>query len=130
MALRSRRSPGRSGCLRATQRITVFGTVHAPLFHPVFAAKEFVTADHIGQGRFGLNVVCGWNQDEFDMFGVQQREHDERYAYGQEWLDVVKQAWTRRTRSISTANFSTSKRRAPPKPYGGTRPLLMKPAVR
>ena len=29
-----------------------------------------VTADHIGEGRFGLNIVVGWNEGEFDMFGV------------------------------------------------------------
>jgi alkanesulfonate monooxygenase SsuD/methylene tetrahydromethanopterin reductase-like flavin-dependent oxidoreductase (luciferase family) len=40
----------------------VFGTVHAPLIHPLIAAKQLVTADHIGQGRFGLNIVCGWNE--------------------------------------------------------------------
>jgi hypothetical protein len=57
------------GLLAATERITVFGTVHAPLFHPLIAAKEFVTADHIGQGRFGLNIVAGWNEGEFEMFG-------------------------------------------------------------
>ena len=68
---------GRAGCSRRPSDITVFATVHAPLVHPVFAAKQFVTADHVGRGRFGLNVVCGWNQDEFDMFGVEQREHDD-----------------------------------------------------
>ena len=41
-----------SGLLASTSRITVFGTVHAPLFNPVIAAKECVTADHIGTGPF------------------------------------------------------------------------------
>src|ERR1700719_5071363 len=41
------------GLLSATKRMTVFGTVHAPLVHPLIAAKEFVTADHIGEGRVG-----------------------------------------------------------------------------
>ena len=59
-----------SGLLAATKRITVFGTVHAPLFHPIIAAKQMVTADHIGEGRFGLNIVVGWNEGEFEMFGV------------------------------------------------------------
>ena len=67
------------GLLQATKRITVFGTVHAPLFHPIIAAKEMVTADHIGEGRFGLNIVVGWNEGEFEMFGVQQRDHETRY---------------------------------------------------
>ena len=69
-ARRSRPSPGRPGLLASTKRITVFGTVHAPLFNPIIAAKEMVTADHIGEGRFGLNIVVGWNEGEFEMFGV------------------------------------------------------------
>jgi alkanesulfonate monooxygenase SsuD/methylene tetrahydromethanopterin reductase-like flavin-dependent oxidoreductase (luciferase family) len=83
-----------SGLLAATRRITVFGTVHAPLFNPVIAAKECVTADHIGNGRFGLNLVVGWNEGEFEMFGVEQREHEKRYEYAQEWLDASKMIWS------------------------------------
>ena len=68
-----------AGLLAATARITVFGTVHTPLFDPLIAAKEFVTADHIGEGRFGVNIVVGWNEGEFEMFGVRQRDHEARY---------------------------------------------------
>ena len=114
------------GLLGATKHMTVFGTVHAPLFHPLIAAKEFVTADHIGQGRMGMNIVCGWNEGEFDMFGVKQREHDERYDYAQEWVDIVKQAWTRDDTFDFDGNYLHLKAaRAFPKPYGGTRPLMM-----
>ena len=84
-----------SGLLAKTERLVVFGTVHAPLIHPVIAAKQFVTADHIGEGRVGLNVVCGWNEGEFEMFGVEQRDHEKRYEYAKEWLDAVKAMWTR-----------------------------------
>src|SRR5258708_25346764 len=77
-----------TGLLASTKRVTVFGTVHAPLFHPIIAAKEMVTADHIGEGRFGLNIVVGWNEGEFAMFGVKQRDHEARYEYAQEWIDV------------------------------------------
>ncbi len=114
------------GLLCATKRMTVFGTVHAPLFHPLIAAKEFVTADHIGQGRVGVNIVCGWNEGEFDMFGVEQREHDLRYAYAQEWVDIVKAAWERDDTFDFEGEFlKMHKVRAFPKPYGGTRPLMM-----
>jgi FMNH2-dependent dimethyl sulfone monooxygenase len=114
------------GLLCATKQMTVFGTVHAPLFHPLIAAKEFVTADHIGQGRVGVNIVVGWNEGEFDMFGVQQREHDMRYDYAQEWVDVVKEAWTREDTFDYDGNFLHLKAaRAWPKPFGGTRPLMM-----
>jgi len=115
-----------AGLLAATERITVFGTVHAPLFHPLIAAKEFVTADHIGEGRFGINLVVGWNEGEFEMFGVSQREHDARYDYAQEWLDVIKRAWADDDDFDFDGNFLKLKAvRAHPKPYGNTHPIIM-----
>ncbi len=115
-----------AGLLGATQRITVFGTVHAPLFHPLIAAKMGVTADQIGEGRFGLNLVAGWNTGEFDMFGVTQREHEARYDYAQEWIDTVKRAWREGgTFDVAGAHFNLRGVRAFPKPYGGARPIIM-----
>ena len=114
------------GLLAATRHMTVFGTVHAPLFHPLIAAKEFVTADHIGEGRVGVNIVVGWNEGEFEMFGVKQREHEARYAYAQEWVDIVKEAWTSEGTFDFEGKFLQLKgARAFPKPYGDTRPLMM-----
>ena len=114
------------GLLAKTERLTVFGTVHAPLLSPLIAAKEFVTADHIGEGRFGLNVVCGWNEGEFEMFGATLREHEARYEYAQEWLDIVKLAWSPREDFDFDGRFFQLKGvGAKPKPYGGTRPLIM-----
>ena len=114
------------GLLAATRDITVFATVHAPLVHPVFAAKQFVTADQIGEGRFGLNVVCGWNEDEFAMFGVEQREHDDRYAFGGEWLRAVYRMWEESgSFDLDGEFFHLHRVEAEPKPFGGTRPLVM-----
>ena len=100
--------------------------MHAPLFHPIIAAKQFVTADQISEGRFGLNIVVGWNEDEFQMFGVTQREHEQRYDYAQEWLEAVKLAWGPQDDFEYNGQFIKLKKvRAKPKPYGGTRPLIM-----
>ncbi len=115
-----------SGLLASTKHITVFGTVHAPLFNPVIAAKEMVTADHIGEGRFGLNIVVGWNEGEFEMFGVQQREHEERYDYAQEWIDAIKLIWSdREDFDFQGKYFNMKGIRGKPKPFGGSRPLMM-----
>jgi dimethylsulfone monooxygenase len=119
-----------AGLLAATRRLTVFGTVHAPLIHPIIAAKEFVTADHIGGGRFGLNVVCGWNEDEFDMFGAEMREHAERYDYAREWLDVIKRVWGGEDEFTFAGRFFRLEQvRAKPKPHGGSRPMIMNAAI-
>jgi len=115
-----------TGLLALTKRLTVFGTVHAPLFNPVIAAKEMVTADHIGAGRFGLNIVVGWNEGEFQMFGVQQREHEQRYDYAQEWIDVIKTIWSSREDFDFDGQYLHMKGiRGKPKPYGGTQPVIM-----
>ena len=115
------------GLLARTRRITVFATVHAPLVNPVLAAKEFVTADHIGRGRFGLNVVIGWNEGEFKMFGIEQkREHEDRYAYGQEWIDAIKRMWGPEEQfDFKGQHLDLQGLRLNPKPYGGSRPLIM-----
>ena len=73
-----------------TKRIAIFCTVHVPLVTPAFAAKALATIDHITHGRAGLNIVCGWNQPEFDLHGV-TIDPDTRYDHGQEWFDI----WSR-----------------------------------
>ena len=83
-----------SALLAATKDIVAFSTVHVPLVNPIFAAKSMVTADHVGRGRCGLNIVSGWNIEEFGMFGVPLREHDERYDYPAEWATIVKRVWS------------------------------------
>jgi len=81
-----------AGLAGVTQRIAVFSTVHVPMVHPVFAAKALTTIDHISGGRAGLNIVCGWNPEEFGMFGLELIE--ERYAQGLEWFEVMRRIYT------------------------------------
>jgi FMNH2-dependent dimethyl sulfone monooxygenase len=77
-----------------TERIHVFATCHVPIYHPMLAAKMAATVDNISGGRFGLNIVSGWNALEFGMFGIDQLPHDERYVQSAEWLDVMERLWT------------------------------------
>ena len=71
-----------------TRHAAIFVTVHVPLVHPVFAAKAVATIDHVSRGRAGLNIVCGWNQAEFNMFGAELIDHDRRYDQGLEWYEI------------------------------------------
>ena len=77
----------------ATEHIGLFATSHAPTIHPMAIAKQCATIDHVSGGRFGLNVVGGWNRPEFDMFGIELLEHDTRYDYLTEWLSVIFKLW-------------------------------------
>jgi alkanesulfonate monooxygenase SsuD/methylene tetrahydromethanopterin reductase-like flavin-dependent oxidoreductase (luciferase family) len=77
-----------------TKRIAVFSTSHVPTVHPIVAAKQVTTIDHVSGGRFVLNVVCGWYRPELEMFGAPIRSHDEAYEYAAEWLEVMRRLWT------------------------------------
>jgi len=84
-----------AGIGASTKNSGVFATSHVPTMHPVMAAKQGATIDHVTGGRFSLNIVTGWYRPEIEMFGEPQMEHDERYDRAAEWLDVIKQLWTR-----------------------------------
>jgi len=83
-----------AGVAAITERAAVFSTSHVPTVHPIMAAKQATTIDHISGGRFALNVVCGWFQPELEMFGAPIMEHDTRYEYAAEWLEIVRRLWT------------------------------------
>jgi dimethylsulfone monooxygenase len=115
-----------AGLLAATKRITAFSTLHVAMINPVFAAKQMVTADHIGAGRFGLNIVCGWNAEEFGMHGIDLAAHDRRYELGQEWWDVVSRIWHEdEPFDFDGTFFQLENVRANPKPVSQPRPLVM-----
>lgn len=115
-----------SGLLSETRRVNVFATIHVPLHHPIIAAKQIATADHLGRGRFGVNIVCGWNEDEFKMFGIRKREHDDRYAEGAEWWQIVTRIWSGEGPfDFQGAYFQLEGVEGAPGPYGGQRPLMM-----
>src|SRR4029078_4979889 len=76
--------------------------------------------------RLCLNSVCGWNRDEFDMLGLSLKAHERRYDQGQEWVDIVTQAWTSPTPFDYAGDFYRVRNTVmEPKPWGGTRPCIV-----
>ncbi len=82
-----------AGLAAVTEQIAVVTTSHVPTVHPLFAAKQAATIDHISGGRFGLNIICGWFGPEMKMFGGTMMEHETRYAYADQWIEIVQKAW-------------------------------------
>jgi alkanesulfonate monooxygenase SsuD/methylene tetrahydromethanopterin reductase-like flavin-dependent oxidoreductase (luciferase family) len=114
------------GLLAGTEHINVFCTVHVPLMHPVIAAKQLATVDQVGRGRLGLNIVCGWNDDEFQMFGYTKHGHDDRYAQGEEWWEVIRRIWSGEPRFDFDGEFYQLRGvEGQPSPYGSELPLVM-----
>jgi FMNH2-dependent dimethyl sulfone monooxygenase len=109
-----------------TERIQVFSTFHVPFYHPVMAAKMVATIDHISGGRFALNVVAGWSDAEHRMFGSAQLDHDERYRYAEEWLELLKRIWTEEEEFDHQGEFiSSAGIISQPKPLQSPYPPIM-----
>ena len=120
-----------AGLLAVTDRITVLSTIHTAFTHPVAAAKQFATIDRIGHGRFGVNVVCGWNEPEYRLFGLDlPREHRDRYAYGQEWLEIVRKLWHGGGPfDWQGTYFRLEQATSEPPPWGGSDPIIFNAAA-
>ena len=109
-----------------TNYCTVLATVHVPLVHPLMVAKMAATIDHVTDGRFAMNVVCGWFKNEFDMFGAHMRPHDDRYKYATEWLDFVRRAWTQDEEfDFNSESFNAAAVWSQPKPLQKPHPPIM-----
>lgn len=61
-----------TGLLAQTKYINVIATMHTAFNHPVVVAKQITTVEQISNGRIGLNIVAGWNQPEYEAFGVRR----------------------------------------------------------
>lgn len=84
-----------AGLLAQTENLHVFATVHTAMSHSIVVAKQLATIDHISDSRIGLNIVAGWNKPEYEAFGLElPDDHETRYAYAQEWFDVIGKLWT------------------------------------
>ncbi|MFF1831396.1 LLM class flavin-dependent oxidoreductase [Paenarthrobacter sp. NPDC058040] len=75
-----------------TERIKL-RLAHRPnVSHPTFAARSFLTLDHIAQGRLTVHFITGGSQAD------QAREgdflaKDSRYGRTQEYIRIVRRAW-------------------------------------
>ena len=115
-----------AGIGACTKNPAVFATSHVLTVHPLMAAKQAATIDHITGGRFALNVVTGWHRPEMEMFGAPLMEHDDRYGLAVEWLEIIKRLWTEDEEfDFEGKHFKIAKGYLMPKPLQKPFPAVM-----
>ena len=73
-----------------TERIEIIATIKPRLYHPAVLAKMLFGIEDVSRGRFAINLVNAWYRPELEKSGIGFPDHDDRYAYGAEWLGIVK----------------------------------------
>jgi pyrimidine oxygenase len=78
-----------------TRRIQLFASVAVLTIPPAFAARMAVTIDSIAPGRFGMNIVSGWQPTEYKQMGLWPGEEHfaKRYEYCGEYVSIMKELW-------------------------------------
>jgi alkanesulfonate monooxygenase SsuD/methylene tetrahydromethanopterin reductase-like flavin-dependent oxidoreductase (luciferase family) len=114
-----------SALLEATSRTAVLTTLHTELFSPAIAAKIGATMDQIGDGRWGLNVVAGWSQADFESMGFRLRGHSDRYEHATHWLRAVRELWSEGVSSYTCEYFELNGAECLPRPRQQGGPLVV-----
>lgn len=111
--------------LALTERLTVFATMHAAACHPVVAAKQIATADQVGRGRIGLDIVVGCDRPEAGALGLTASDGEAGDRHAQEWLDIVLALWAEPERfDWDGERFNLRRVVSEPKPVDGRPPIL------
>ena len=84
-----------TACAMVTEKLNIFGTVHTGYrFHPMHIATLGACADHVSNGRWGINVVAGMIHTDFRKFGFESRPSgDVRYDMADEFVTLMKYLW-------------------------------------
>jgi len=107
-----------------TKRIEIIAAIKPYIHHPVFLAKMALQIENISAGRFAINLVNAWNRPEFDKAGIDFAEHDDRYAYGREWISVVARFLRGETVTHRGENFQITDYTLRPKDLFRERPVI------
>jgi probable F420-dependent oxidoreductase len=76
-----------------TKRVRLGCSVHPlPYHNAVMLAKAVATLDQLSDGRAILGAAPGWNRQEMEALGF--RDFEQRGAYADEALEVIRTLWT------------------------------------
>ena len=113
-----------SALAAVTNKINLITAVHPGLWHPAVYAKILSTIDNVSNGRAAVNVVSGWFKGEFTSFGEPWLEHDERYRRSEEFIEVLRELWTKDEATYRGDFYQISDAPHKPKPKKGGIPIF------
>lgn len=109
-----------AGIAAVTSRIKLYATVATLTIPPAILARMAVTIDDIAPGRFGINIVSGWNRSEYAQMGLWPGDdfYDYRYDYSTEYVTILKELWETGRSDFKGKYFQMDDCRLKPLPHG------------
>ncbi|END0941553.1 pyrimidine utilization protein A [Escherichia coli] len=84
-----------AGLAAVTSRIQIYATAATLTLPPAIVARMAATIDSISGGRFGVNLVTGWQKPEYEQMGIWPGDDyfSRRYDYLTEYVQVLRDLW-------------------------------------
>ncbi|MDH6267497.1 pyrimidine oxygenase [Rhizobium sp. SG_E_25_P2] len=79
-----------------TERIKLFASTAVLTLPPAIVARMATTIDSVAPGRFGVNIVSGWQMAEYDQMGIWPGDDyfGYRYDYSTEYVHIMNELWS------------------------------------
>lgn len=115
-----------AGLAAVTNDIHLYASVALPTLPPAMVARMASTIDDISSGRFGINIVSGWNQIEYAQQGLWPGDwyYDRRYDYATEYVTIMKELWADGVSDFKGEFFQMDDCRLSPRPQADRVPLV------
>jgi pyrimidine oxygenase len=84
-----------AGLAAVTSKIKIYATCPTLVIPPAFAARMCNTIDSISNGRFGLNLITGWQRPEYSQMGMWPGDDHFRRRYDMlsEYAQILRELW-------------------------------------
>lgn len=84
-----------AGLAAVTEKIKIYATCPTLVIPPAFAARMCNTIDSISHGRFGLNLITGWQRPEYSQMGMWPGDEHFRRRYDMlsEYAHILRELW-------------------------------------
>jgi pyrimidine oxygenase len=107
-----------SAAAAVTERINLYCSVGILSLHPAMVARMAATIDDVAPGRFGINIVTGWNRDEYTQMGLWPGDdfYRDRYDYATEYVTILKELWEHGVSDFTGTYFQLEDCRLGPQP--------------
>jgi pyrimidine oxygenase len=115
-----------AGLAAVTERIHLFASVALPTLPPALVARMASTIDDISNGRFGINIVTGWNKSEYAQMGLWPGDwfYERRYDYASEYATILRELWATGQSDFRGEFFTMHDCRLSPRPQAGRVPIV------
>jgi pyrimidine oxygenase len=109
-----------AGLAAVTERIRIYATAATLTLPPAIVARMASTIDSISHGRFGINLVTGWQKAEYDQMGLWPGEQhfEKRYDMLSEYAQILRDLWDDGVSNFKGDYFRMEDCRVSPRPTG------------